>query len=64
MPDNAGKGEEFAAQTLEQNGYRILTRNYRTRFGEIDVVAQKGEILRLSRSRPVRPTRLSAPRPR
>jgi putative endonuclease len=45
MPDNAVKGEEFAAKTLERNGYRILARNYRTRFGEIDVVAQKGEIL-------------------
>lgn len=39
------QGEELAAQTLKENGYRILERNLRTRFGEIDLVARDGNIL-------------------
>ncbi len=38
-------GEDFAAQKLLEQGYSILCRNYRTTRGEIDIVAQKGEIL-------------------
>jgi putative endonuclease len=30
-----------AVQHLEANGYRIRDRNVRTRFGEIDLIAQK-----------------------
>ena len=33
-------GEALAAVALENNGYRILTRNYRTPFGEIDLIAR------------------------
>ena len=32
-------GEECAAKHLESSGYRILCRNYRTRFAEIDIIA-------------------------
>jgi putative endonuclease len=32
--------ERVAAMHLEQNGYRILARNVRTRAGEIDLVAE------------------------
>lgn len=32
--------ERIAALHLEQNGYRILARNVRTRYGEIDLIAQ------------------------
>jgi putative endonuclease len=32
-------GEDHAAAHLERAGYRILERNFRTRHGEIDVVA-------------------------
>lgn len=38
-------GEEYAARLLEREGYRILSRNFHTRYGEIDLIAQKGEIL-------------------
>ena len=38
-------GEELACQTLEQRGYVILTRRYRTKHGEIDIVARHGECL-------------------
>jgi len=32
-------GEELAVALLKDNGYKILARNYKTRLGEIDVVA-------------------------
>jgi putative endonuclease len=34
------RGEDLAAQELTRRGYAILARRYRTRFGEIDIVAQ------------------------
>ena len=34
-------GEEFAARILVDEGYVILERNYRTRTGEIDIIAMK-----------------------
>jgi len=39
------EGERAAAEFLEARGYRILDRNYRTRLGEIDLVAEEGRIL-------------------
>jgi putative endonuclease len=43
---NLGKsGEEMAAQELERRGYAILARRYRTRHGEIDLVARDGETI-------------------
>jgi putative endonuclease len=33
------EGEDLAARFLTKRGYRILERNYRTRSGEIDLVA-------------------------
>ena len=36
-------GEEIASQYLEAKGYKILTRNWRTQEGEVDLVAQDGE---------------------
>jgi putative endonuclease len=38
-------GEALAADTLRQQGYTILTRNYRTPYGEIDLIAQHGDTL-------------------
>lgn len=41
---NSGKsGEAAAAKYLKKNGYKILARNYRKTYGEIDIVAQKSE---------------------
>ncbi len=37
-------GEDYVCQAYKKNGYKILVRNYRTRFGEIDIVVQKKEI--------------------
>ena len=35
-------GEEVAARYLARQGYKVLTRNYRTPAGELDIVAQDG----------------------
>jgi putative endonuclease len=32
------RGEALAAEHLERLGYRVLARNHRTRFGELDLV--------------------------
>lgn len=36
-------GEDLAAKQLRHQGYAILARRYRTRYGEIDIVAQDGD---------------------
>lgn len=38
-------GEKIACEYLKDKGYRILTRNYHSRFGEIDIVAQDKKTL-------------------
>lgn len=38
-------GEDLATVELWHQGYVILARRYRTRYGEIDIVAQDGETL-------------------
>lgn len=38
-------GEELAARELTSRGYAILERRYRTRYGEIDIVAEEGGTL-------------------
>jgi putative endonuclease len=39
------RGEELAVAYLAEAGYRIIERNYRCLFGEIDIVAEEGETL-------------------
>ncbi len=36
-------GEQRAKKLLEKKGYKILEQNYRTRFGEIDLIATDGD---------------------
>jgi putative endonuclease len=38
-------GERLARERLEQDGYKVLETNYRTRFGELDLVAIEGGYL-------------------
>ena len=37
------KGEKLVEEYLKQQGFKILKRNYRTPFGEADIVAQDGD---------------------
>ncbi len=37
-------GEEMAADWLAERGYQIVARNVRTPYGEIDIVAQQGDV--------------------
>lgn len=37
--------EEIAAKYLMDHGYRILERNYRNRYGEIDIIAEKTNVI-------------------
>jgi len=39
------EGETLARAWLEKRGYRILSTNYRYRKYEIDIIAEKGEVL-------------------
>ncbi len=37
--------EELACSYLKKHGYHIITKNYRCKFGEIDIVASKNNYL-------------------
>lgn len=37
--------EQVAAQFLQKNGLRLIQRNFRCRFGEIDLILRDGETL-------------------
>ncbi|WP_374174596.1 YraN family protein [Flavobacterium tructae] len=39
------KGEDLAVEYLEQNGYKILDRNWTFQKAEIDIIAEKESIL-------------------
>ncbi|MGE4318897.1 MAG: YraN family protein [Deferribacterales bacterium] len=41
IPGIGQKGEKKAEKYLIQNGYKILEKNFRSRFGEIDIIAFK-----------------------
>lgn len=43
MNSTGKKGENLAAFYLRLHGYAIEARNFRSRFGEIDIVARKGK---------------------
>ncbi len=37
--------EDFAAKWYSDNGFTVLQRNYRSAFGEIDIICKKGSVL-------------------
>lgn len=41
MNDGA-QAEQWAAQYLQQHGLKLVAQNYRSRFGEIDLIMQHG----------------------
>lgn len=46
LTQNTGsRGENEAELYLKKKGYKIITRNYHSRFGEIDIIAQVEDTL-------------------
>ncbi len=39
------KNETIAAKYLIKCGYKILVKNYRTKMGEIDLIAKDGDVI-------------------
>ncbi|EKC55627.1 protein containing Uncharacterized protein family UPF0102 domain protein [human gut metagenome] len=57
-------GELAAGRYLRENGYEIITANYRCRLGEIDIIAKQNNIyalLRLKRDLKIISTHLPTP---
>ncbi len=51
---NIGKiGENIAAVFLSRKGYRVVSRNFRARYGELDIVALEGDTLVFVEVKPV-----------
>jgi putative endonuclease len=44
-PRRGRAGEAIAADHLQQQGYAIIEANYRTRYGELDIIARLGDIV-------------------
>lgn len=42
---HGNRAEWLAAMALRLKGYRIVARNFRTRSGEIDIVARRGDLV-------------------
>lgn len=42
---NGANGEIFAARYLVKKGYNIVALNYRSRYGEIDIIAEDDEYI-------------------
>jgi len=39
------KGEDLAADNLLADGFEVIARNFRSKFGEIDIIALKNETI-------------------
>ncbi len=39
------KGERAVARFLKKSGYEILERNFKCKLGEVDIIAQKGDVI-------------------
>ena len=55
------QGEEVAAQYLEKHGCRILERQFRTKVGEIDIIAEEDGVLLFVEVKTRRPTCFGEP---
>jgi uncharacterized protein (TIGR00252 family) len=43
--DTGRQAEAAAAEYLKQKGYAIIDQNWRTKFCEIDIIAQRGDVV-------------------
>lgn len=41
------KGEDAVAKWLQQRGFRIVARNIHTRYGEIDIIASRNNVIHM-----------------
>ena len=55
------RGEDIAARHLQEQGYEILTRNWRCEWGEVDIIAREGETLAFVEVRTRRGDRFGTP---
>lgn len=59
--DTVGRlGEDLAAIYLKNQGYKIISCNFRTKFGELDIVCRKGRLLVFVEVKAVVSSRLSS----
>ncbi len=45
MRSEGARAEDLAARYLKKKGYKILQRNFRTRYAEIDIIAEDGPVV-------------------
>ena len=56
------KGETLVARYLKKNGYKILEKNYRTKLGEIDIIARENKTIVFVEVKSRRSTRYGSPK--
>lgn len=54
-------GEDAAAQHLVRQGMQVIARNWRCRYGEIDIIARDGSVLVFCEVKTRRGTRFGVP---
>lgn len=54
-------GEDYTAHWLREQGYTILARNWRCRWGEVDIIARKGGIVAFVEVKTRRPGAMVSP---
>lgn len=59
--DLGRQGEDWAAQYLERQGFRIIERNWRCSHGEVDIVAWEGQTVVVCEVKTRRSTRCGHP---
>ena len=55
------RGETIAAEYLSRHGYRVLRKNYHTRYGEIDLICEDAKYLVFVEVKSRRNTKFGAP---